>query len=419
MNGVRICLILLLSQFLMSSVAWGEFRMTPSFLVREEYNDNIDLERDGESDFITLLRGAYHITWETRLFELNLDLGLEYEKYLHNSDEDDLRPSQGSQLESTFNIYRDMVFLRISDTYERVAIDESDEGGIDNNLTNLTDSNRLEINPYALFDFSRTLQLRLDYVYENLWYDDEDGDDAEYHRYSTTLTKILTPHITTSLNCGYTQYRPKDTLNSRFDLSGEEEYDRRDVSLNLQWQPFEELVFAADIGRAWLDYEFMEDYDTNLLGLSMDYQLSRTLFFSLAYREDIETSVEDGAQDSREYTCSLNYAGRISTSLQLFTRTDDYIEEERQDDAVGGILSVEIPFTHKYGVNTLLSYTDYDEDAFEYSEEYQRYGLRIGLFRELRIGRVSIGYTYNRNDSDMYAEDYTNNIIYTQLALSW
>ncbi len=419
MTRGKIVLMILMVQCCLSSMAWGELRMTPTFSLREEYNDNIDLERDGESDFITLIRAGYDVDWETRLFELNLTLGLEYEKYLDNSDEDDLRPSQGTQLESTFHLYRDMVFLRISDTYERVAIDEGDEGGIDNNLTNLTDSNRLEINPYALFDLSRTMQLRLDYQYENQWYDEEEGDDADSHRYSATLTKALTAHISSSVTGGFTQYRPKDATESLNDDTGEEEYDRRDISLGLQWQPIEQIVFAGNIGRAWLDYEFSDDYDTNLLGLSMDYQLSRTLSLALAYQEDISGSVEDGAQDRQEYTFALGYSDRITAQLDLFSRTDDYVEQNRQDDAVGGSLSAEVPFSDKFGMSTLIRYTDYDEDAPDYSEQYQRYGFQFALFRELRLGRISLGYTYNRNDSDQRDEDYTNNIIYAQLALRW
>jgi len=410
---------LLAAQLLICTVAWGEMQVTPKFSLREEYNDNIDLERDGESDFITLITAGFEIDWETRLFELNLDLGLEYEKYLDNSDEDDLRPSQGTHLESTFHLYRDTVFLRISDTYERVAIDEGDQGGIDNNLTNLTDSNRLEINPYALFDLSRTMQLRLDYQYENLWYDEEEGDDAEYHRYSATLSKALTAHISSSVTGGFTQYRPKDATDSLYDATGEEEYDRRDLSLGLQWQPVEQMIFAGNIGRAWLDYEFSDDYDTNLMGLRMDYQLSRTLSLALAYQEDITASVEDGAQDRQEYTFALGYSDRISVQFDLFTRTDDYVEQNRQDDATGGSLSAEVPFDDKFGMNTLIRYTDYDEDSPEYSEQYQRYGFRFALYRELRQGRISLGYTYNRNDSDQRNEDYTNNIIHAQLALRW
>ena len=92
---------------------------------------------------------------------------------------------------------------------------------------------------------------------------------------------------------------------------------------------------------------------------------------------------------------------------------------ERQDDVVGGSLGAEIPLSDKFGVGSLLSFTDYDKDYLNYSEQYQRYGVRLSLYRELRLGRISVGYTYNRNDSDIKLQDYTNNIFYVQLNLRW
>lgn len=410
---------LLMGQLLLCSVAWSEFRASPSFSLREEYNDNIDLEHDAESDFITLIGASYDIVWETRLFDLSLNLGLEYEKYLDNSEEDDLRPRQGSQLESTFNLYRDTLFLRISDTYERVVIDEADQGGIGNNLTNLTDSNRLEINPYALFDLSSSMQFRLGYQYENQWYDAESGDDAEYHRYNATLTRAWTPHISSSLTGSFTQYRPKDSSDSLIDDTGEEEYDRRDANIGLQWQPVEELIFSGNIGRSWLDYEFSNDYDSTLFGMRMDYQLSRIFNLALAYAEDINASVEEGAREQKKCTFSLGYTDRISAGFELFSRTEEYLELDRQDDAIGGSLNAEIPLSNKFGVGCLLSYTDYEEDYPQDSDEYQRYGARFSLYRELRLGRISVGYTYNENDSDTIRDNYTNNIVFAQLNLHW
>lgn len=403
----------------MCSVAWGDIRMAPFFSLREEYNDNIDLEHKGKSDFITLATAGLAVGWEARFFELDLNLGLEYEKYLEYSEKDDLRPSQGSRLESLFNLYRDIVFLRISDTYERVAIDEGDKGGIGNNLTNLTDSNRLEINPYLLYELTSTTQLRLGYQYENLWYDRPEGDDAEYHRHNAILTKALTPHIRTSISGGFTQYRPKDPFEPFFNETEAEAYDRRDIGLGLQWQPLERLIFGANYGRAWLDYAFSTDYDTNLLGFRMDYQLSRTHWLALAYQEDITASVKDGARKKKEYTCTLGYQDRIMATVELFSRREDYLEEKRNDDVWGGSFSAEVPLSAKYGVNTLLRYTDYKEDSLIYAEDYKRYGFLFAFYRELRLGRISLGYTYNRNDSNLKTQDYYNNIIYARVALHW
>ncbi|MGE4559153.1 MAG: TIGR03016 family PEP-CTERM system-associated outer membrane protein [Desulfobulbus sp.] len=416
MNISKSAVVLLLAGLFVPGTSWAEFRATPSFSLRQEYNDNIFLERDKEGDFITFVRPSLDILWSTRVVDLTLDLGLEYEKYWKNSDEDELRPSQGARLDSTFSLYRDALFLRVTDTYERVPIDEGDKGGVDSNLVNLTDSNRLEINPYLLLQPLRTLRARLDYLYQNVWYREEEGDDAETHRYSAILTQQLTSRISADLTGSFTQFRPKDASRSLLDDTGEEEYDRTDAGVGLLWQVNDQLSLRGDVGRAWLEYEYRDDYDSTLFGGQADYQISTTFTAGAAYREDISASVEDGARERKMSSAYLAYADRTSVRLTVFQTRDDYLEIDRRDDGLGGTLNGDIPITNKQGVTWLLSYTDYEEGDLE---EYQRYGGRLEFYHQLRLGRLSLGYTYNHNDSDIPSEDYDNNIIFAQVSLRW
>lgn len=416
MNNVKIIFALLIVSMLLSSVAWGELHIVPTLSLREEYNDNIFLERDKESDFITFVQPSLLFDWNTKLFDLSLDLGLVYEKYLHHSDEDDLRPSSGSQLESIFSLYRDVLFLRVSDTYERVPIDDSEKGGVGNQLVNLTDSNRLMVNPYLLFKPLRTLQARFDYKYENIWYQDDAGDDAEYHHYIATLTQELSPRISANLGGGYTQYRPRNASQSLLDDSGEQEYDRSYISLGLLWQINERLAMRGEVGSTWLDYEFSEDYDSPMYGAQIDYQLSRVFTLGAAYRDDISASVEEGAKHDQKYSAYLSYSDRSTVKLGIFQSRDKYLETDRRDDSWGVTLNGETPLTNKKGLIWLLSYTDYEEQDLR---DYDRIGGRIEFYHQLRTGRLSCGYTYNRSNSSLNDEDYNNNIVFIQLALTW
>lgn len=407
---------LLFAALFVPGLGWAEFRVTPSFSLRQEYNDNIYLERDKEGDFVTFVRPSLDILWSTRVVDLTLDFGLEYEKYWDNSDEDELRPSQGARLDSTWSLYRDALFLRVTDTYERVAIDEGGKGGVDNNLVNLTDSNRLEINPYLLLQPLRTLQARFDYLYENVWYREEEGDDAETHRYSATLTQQLTSRISANLTGAFTQFRPKDASRSLLDDTGEEEYDRTDAGVGLFWQVNEQLALRGNVGRAGLDYDYSDDYDSTLFGGQADYQISSAFSVGAAYQEDISASVEDGARERQKSSAYLAYADRSKLRLTVFQTRDDYLELDRKDDGRGATLDGDVPITNKKGIAWLLSYTDYEEGG---GEEYQRYGGRLEFYHQLRLGRLSVGYTYNRNDSDIPSEDYDNNIVFAQVALRW
>ncbi|MDT8445225.1 MAG: hypothetical protein RQ722_13095, partial [Desulfuromonadales bacterium] len=108
-------------------------------------------------------------------------------------------------------------------------------------------------------------------------------------------------------------------------------------------------------------------------------------------------------------------------------------------DSYGGELSGDLPFNDKVGVTGLLRYTNYDDSGIETlptmividnsfvviipgqsgfeAEQYDRYSANFSLYYTTRLGRVSAGYIYNRNDSDLDDENYTNNIVYVSAAL--
>ena len=414
LNFSKLALPLLLAGLFVPGTSWAEFRLTPAFSLRQEYNDNIYLEKDKEGDFVTIARPSVNALWNTQIADLSLDLGVGYEKYWDNSDEDELRPT--ARLDSTFKLYRENLFLRVTDTYERVTIDEGGKGAVDNNLINMTDSNRLEVNPYLLLLPLRTLRARFDYLYENVWYREDEGDDAETHRYSVVLTQQLTPRISADLTGSFSQYRPKDASRSLLDDTGEEEYDRTNAGVGLSWQVNDQLSLRGDVGRAWLEYEYSDDYDSTLFGGQADYQISTTFSAGASYQEDISASVEDGARERKKTSAYLAYAGRSKVRLTVFGTRDDYLEINRRDVGMGATLDGDVPITNKKGIAWLLSYTDYEEGDLE---EYQRYGGRLEFYHQLRLGRLSLGYTYNCNDSDLPSEDYDNNIVFAQVSLRW
>lgn len=407
---------LLIAVPLFSSQVWGDFHISPTVSVREEYNDNIYLERDEESDFITYIQPVFTVDWNTRLADLSLNMGLDYEKYWNNSDEDDLRPSQGSSLESRFNLYKDIFLLEISDSYERVTIDDGGKGGVGNNLVNLTDSNKLTINPYMLFQPSRDLQARIEYTYVNDWYRESEGDDAETHTYTAMLNYQLSPRISTNVVYGYEQYRPRDVSHSAADNSGEEEYDRNSVSMGVSWQVNEQMLISANAGRTWLYYDFSDDYATDMYGGEIAYQLNSAVAVGADYQDDISASVDEGVRDKRKYSAYVSYAKRYKAKLSVFQSRDKYLELKRRDDSWGLNLDGEVPLNVKQGIVWLLNYSDYSEGHLQ---DYERYGAKVEFYHQLRLGRMSLGYTYNENDSTIRDNDYTNNIVFIKMTLRW
>ena len=196
-----------------ASQSWAEFTLTKGITLHQEYNDNVDLDsEDEEDDFITTITPSLGLTWKVSDVDLSLNLSLDIKEYWKNTEDDSVNANaaEASTLNSTFDLYRGVVFLRIADTFSRVTIDEGEEGGQGSNVTNQTDSNLLIINPYLQFTPLSDLQIKLGYSYENQWYEDEDGDDAESHIYDLVMTKSITERVVASLSGSHRLYRPKN-----------------------------------------------------------------------------------------------------------------------------------------------------------------------------------------------------------------
>jgi len=445
-----------------ASQVWAEFTLTPGISLRQEYNDNIFLEEENEEDdFITSVTPTLLMKWEKPRIDLSLDARITFQKYAYNSDEDRVGPGEADQ-GSTFNalvrVIPDVFFLRVSDTYQRVPIDEGDRGGEGNNSVNLTDSNRLTINPYLQFMPLGDLQLTLGYVYENIWYGNEDGnapgeddndmDDAESHEYSLVLTKPLSARMSLSLNGSHLQYQPKNPAETYVvnKGAGAYEYDRDTVRIGLNYQVTEQLQVSGGYGHSWLDYDAREDIDTDIWDASADYEFSNTLVAGIAYSLSYSVSVADGPSERNHLSAYIAYDDRTQIRLSMFVASEDYVEIDRKSDSYGGDLVGSLPFTDKFGLSWGLRYTNYDESGSELrlinvppppnsaipgdsvmvvprvidtSEEYDRYDARLALYYDTRLGRLSAGYIYTLNESDLDENDYTNNLLYLQATLTF
>ncbi|SDM85458.1 uncharacterized protein, PEP-CTERM system associated [Geoalkalibacter ferrihydriticus] len=410
-GGFLLCLFLV-------AEASAAFRISPQLLVRQEYNDNIELSSDDKiSDFITTIMPGVRLTWETRPATLSLDYNLRFRFYLEHDErnETSLRQTQRIDLGSTFRIYRNMLFLSVSNVYERVTIDEGDRSGIDSDLVNLTDSNRLRVNPYFILEPTSTLTFRTDYVYENVWYDSDRGIDHERHTGRMTLTKEISPRVQASLSGSHSLYRPDATA-----LAGapgaDQEFDRTDARASLVWTPTNRLTFDTFYGRGWVDYTERPSQTLDLFGGGVRYLLGPEKVVGARYDETTSFSVRDGLIESKNYVAFIEFTPRVTSRWSVFYRESDYLIQDRSDDSRGVSVAGEWPWTNRMGLSYLIRFTRYDRSGpGEFQETYDRYGTRLGLYRDMRIGRFHLGHTWNKNDSDFPANDYTNNIVWAEM----
>lgn len=401
-----------------TSPALAAFRFTPTLTLRQEYNDNIFLSNSNkESDFISTIQPGFNLNWETRPVTLNFNYGLRFRYYWKNTErnEDSLKQTQRARLAADFSLYRDILFLSVSDVYERVTIDESGREGVDNDLINLTDSNRLRVNPYLRVQPWRTVTLRAGYTYENVWYERDTAVDYENHTGSATLTKEISPRVQAHLTASHSLFRPK--ANQLATVPGaDEEFDRTDASVGLNWAPSDRLSFDGNYGRGWIDYKLRDNQELDLYGLGFRYLIGPEKTVGARYDVFTTFSVRDGLREDKRYEAFIEFTPQITSRWAVFYSESDYLIQDRSDDSRGAHVSGEWPWTNRMGLSYLVRFTRYSRTGpGTFQEEYDRYGTRLGLYRDMPIGRFHFGYTWNKNDSDIDVNDYTNNIVWVEM----
>lgn len=420
--SVRIALLTLLFSVL-SLPCYADFTLIPGVDMSMEYNDNIFLGSDNEEDdVITTVTPNILMDWETSRLDVSLFASVAMEKYLDNTDEDRIgagESNQASSLTALAKLYRDVFFLSITDSYQRVPIDEGGRGGENNRNVNLTDSNTLTINPYLDFPLMRSTQMRLGYTYTYQWYEEEEGDDYISHLYSASLTNELSARVTMTLSGSYKEYRPKDADEViNVDRGGRYDYDQESASIGLSYRATERLLLKGNFGHTWLDYDVKGKGDTEEWLVGADYDITSNYSVGTEYKKSVDISVDDGVSETYRYSAYLEYDDRFTINCTIFAKSSEYAEIDRDDDSYGGTLSGELPFNDKTGITGLFRYENFDRSGLD-AEEFDRYGTRFSLYYDTRLGRASVGYIYNRTDSNLDNSDYDNNIVFVQASLKF
>ena len=410
---LRIALMILAFHLGLVQLSWAWLHIAPSISVREEYNDNIFLTpSDKESDFITTIRPYINLSAETDYLKLSLDYGLDVILYIHNPDENEtsLKGAQRINLDTTLSPYKDIFFIKISDVYQRVSIDEREQVAYDNTFVNMTDSNKFFFNPYVEYPLSGTVKARLSYSYGNIWYSEDTGNNAESHLASLSIIKELSAKLTGTVSYDYLLYRP--TNNER---QFNEAYDRQTPRLQLRYALGPNFTIEGGIGQTWFDFERSEDRDFFLWNILAQYKVTENISIGAGYAVDFLDSVQDGTYENKVATGTASYTGKIPLHLTVFKKDDTYLSTDREDESTGVILGTTMPITAKIDGSLNGRYTKYK--FLPEDEKTDRYGIQIQFAYKLKRTVFSLGYTYNQNDSNFDDNDYKNNIVWAQVSL--
>jgi uncharacterized protein (PEP-CTERM system associated) len=144
------------------------------------------------------------------------------------------------------------------------------------------------------------------------------------------------------------------------------------------------------------------------------YQLTDFISLGAGYNIGYANSVDAGTYKTENAEGTISYSGKIPLRVSIHKSTNTYTVIDRKDVSSGITVnsSIPIPITPKLSGNLTGTYDSYTFNPG--SEKVKRYSAGLSFAREMRITTLTVGYTFNRNDSSINANDYTSNIFYIQ-----
>lgn len=406
------CLTLLFIS--MVSTGYARFLVTPSVSVREMYNDNIFLsEDDEEDDFITTISPNIDLKYSpnTKL-DMSLNYGLNFRIYAdHNELNDtDLREVQSVRFNADARPFN-RVYLKVTDTYDRVAIDQRRATAEDNAYVNRTDRNVFAISPYVILPVTPSSSFTAGYEYINTWYRDSDATDSESHSLFGSLDKKFTPKVTGFLKYRFTNYRA-DTADT---AAGVDDYDKHDGTVGVSYRLNARTELSGEAGQSYLNSGELDDSEAFIWKVRAAYNEAIESAWSAVatYGRSFENSITNGATERENADLIVTFGRAYKIIVNPYYRVDKFINVDREDRVAGISTTISRNLSDKTTMSVNGSFEH--QEFLPQSEEVEQYSAGANLSYRIRKNTtMGIGYRFNRRDSDISSGDFDNNIAWIQ-----
>lgn len=400
-------IIFLVTPLMVPASGFAAFEIHPRLTLSEEYNDNINLDAEGEEDdFITTVAPGILFNYRAKELLLNLDYSLLFRKYASNTEEDETDFNEIQRGLATAEIFPTRNFtVSLLGEISRVVVDESAPTADDEGLENRTTLYRYIVNPQYRFRRIPTVEFVFDYLLEGLDYVDDEGDDSISNQAGVEIIKTFSRRFSTSIG-----YRFEDYNVSTGGVDVSEDFQRQDVFGTLVYELSPQLRLRGRGGMAWIEYDERDSTDATLWGAGIEYRPSPLFTASLDYSEDFESTVDDGLVGRKRGSLLLSYLGRIPVSFEVFNERSDYEETDEEDESTGGVLTATIPFGTRFSFTASGNYTYSEHDPDE--EEVDEYGGRVSLEWVTRYVTFLLSQSHRQYDSNIDGNDFTNNITF-------
>jgi len=383
----------------------GEFSISPSLTLREEYDDNIFLTKnDKVNDFVTRITPSVNLTYRTPIWDLILHEKFEWWYY---AKEHDSQNSNDANLSSKLTVIKNLLYFDVTDTYSNVVLNPRGPSTPNNLTVNKTDSNTLNANPYMKYQLDPATAVLAGYTYTNIWYRSSDGINRQQHKGNLTLEHLFSEKLRTLLWVEYVADRPERE---------EPNNDQAAVIASAVYTVDPRTKIDGTAGYRWIRFSGGQDHNEPVYNGGVAYQFAENGQVELRASQLVSTSPTDGVVENAEQKVAVNYGKSLAVNATVYHRRNNYIEIGQTDKATG--------------VEAGLAYMPNPRTAYRISGRYEKdrylpqdnsrdiYGASARAEYKLAEKTVvSLTYDYNRSTGQVETDNYTDNIIGLQLRI--
>lgn len=313
----------------------AEFTFTPGITVNEEFTDNIAEDKDKTlgSEFITRAMPGITARYMAPFWSWDLNYKYEYRYYARGKFENEDLHHLAAR--TRLNLVDEKFFVDVSDTYERVSLDQSRDRVQESLFSNQSDQNTFTVSPNLVLRPTANLMLRPGAAYQNIWYKDSSGVNRKvYSGYLNSAYELndklslISSYVFTYTDAEGVKYRAHNAMGGlRYEyadksfLSAQGGYSWLLSSNNDSANPIWDLAanYATDIYnfRASVGESYANDPITDKITLNSNYSLGFDWNFNRG-SAGITSGIVKISNIPENTTFSISYNNSISCKYELF-----------------------------------------------------------------------------------------------------
>ena len=244
-RGIAVCVIAAsLSLASMERCLAAELTMAPTLTLSEEYTDNVyEVETNKRTDYITRALPGLTMKYNAPFWDWDLAYNLDYRYYARNSRSDET--THYLLLKSLMKISDEVLFLDVSDTYQRVSLDVTRDNTKESLYRNQSDRNVGVVSPYLVLRPAANLTLKTGYRYINTWYEDPSAISKQDHVGFLSASYEFSPKMFITADYTFTWDLPETGS----------EYSRHELLVGPRYEYADKSFIYAQGGLISTDYD--------------------------------------------------------------------------------------------------------------------------------------------------------------------